>query len=326
MQNVVFLHTGVESITRTKSILSDPQQGYVCLKILYCGVCGSDYSFYLGRRGSYPVTLGHEFVGEIVKLGENVINLKIGDYVVSDLNFRCGECSNCHSNKSHLCYRNDEGLFSNKGFAHYMNIHNGYLYKIEQYKNIKRACLAEPLSCVIHACSQLNIKSSDKILIVGGGSIGTMFSFLLSRIYNVKNIILSESNLSRLQRLSSHFGVIPYSGAYNQFDLIVECSNNTLGTQTALDLSENGQRICIMSHLYGLDTSFIYEAICKKELQVIFPLRNGDRTNMTLAINYIREYWEDNDDALFCVKKNIYESFQTNATDSSNKQIVEMAL
>lgn len=74
---------------------------YVRVKYLYCGICGGDYSRYLGYRTEYPLSLGHEFVAQILDYNcVHSVNFNIGDFVVSDFNYRCQKCHYCLSKKA----------------------------------------------------------------------------------------------------------------------------------------------------------------------------------------------------------------------------------
>lgn len=93
---------------------------------------------------------------------------------------------------------------------------------------------------------------------------------------------------------------------------------------TALDICGRGGSLCVMSHLYGLDTSFIYEMICKKELQASFPLRNGDRRNIESAINYIDNYWAESDNNMLGIFNNVEDAFIHKSSTIYNKQIIKL--
>ena len=77
-----------------------------------------------------------------------------------------------------------------------------------------------------------------------------------------------------------------------------------------------------MSHLYGLETSFVYEQICKKELHCYFPLRNGEKNNMLLAAKYIKEFWKDEYDEMLSIYNNIDMAFREKSSNSFCKQII----
>lgn len=322
-ENIIALFTEPHKVELIRDSISITQAEYVCVEYLYCGICGGDYSVYCGYRQAYPVSLGHEFVAKVVSVGRSVTNIHPEQYVVSDFNFRCNECVYCVTNQSHLCLKNDIGLFSNRGFARYANIHSSYLVPIQPPEYLPRACLIEPLSCVIHACHIAGIRQGMQILVCGGGGIGMLFCFLLRRVYGNINITLAEKNPRKTSLLCKHFSVQKYSAETEQkYDLIVDCSNSISGLKFSLDNTKRGNDICIMSHLYGLETSFVYEQACKKELHCSFPLRNGERNNLLLAAEYINQYWTREYDDMLTIYDDIDIAFKEKQTNSFCKQIV----
>lgn len=321
MVNKVFVLTEPYKFEVYTTELHNPQVGYVTIKFLFCGICGGDYSRFIGRRKDYPISLGHEFVAVVVNSGESY-RMKNGDIVISDLNYRCGSCSYCKRGVSHLCINNNQGLFSNRGFAQYANIKEEYLFKIEPLRYLPSATFIEPLSCVMHACKGLQFGQNSNILIVGAGSIGTMFAFCLKYGYNCSKVEITDIIDEREKNINSCFGTRIYNGDSHEYDIIIECSNSTDGLKFALNNVGNGGCICVMSHLYGTDTSFVYESLCKKEIDAIFPLRNGDASNMIEAIDLISQHWKPQFDSLLCVYTDINRAFIEKDTTSFNKQVV----
>lgn len=325
IDNKIFFNSGKYTFNTTTSKLASPESDYVRVQYLYCGICGGDYSLYLGRKKKYPATRGHEFIAEVIDIGDNVKDICVGDYVVSDFNFRCGKCEYCQQGQSHLCVMNDIQKFSNRAFAQYANIHHSYLLTVNDIKVLPRACFIEPLSCVLHAIDMLSINSDTKILINGGGSIGSLFCFYFCRVKGFRNVHVIEKNRSRLDNLIKCFNVIDGSGnEIARYDIIIECTNSIDGMLAALNKTLQGSNICIMSHLYGLDTSFIYETLCKKEITPVFPLRNGEKCNLSKAYSIIRDYWHDGDDILFEIYNSVEEAFKNKASSKHNKQIIKI--
>ena len=321
--NNIAIFTAPQTISIEKKPMPTIQPDYVCIKYLYCGICGGDYSTYLGRRTKYPISLGHEFVGEVIACGKKVHKFHCGQIVISDFNYPCGECAFCKENRSHLCIQNDIGLFSNRGFANYAVVHANYLTAISPPKYLPRACLMEPLSCVIHACESIHIESEMRILLCGGGSLGMLFCFYLTRILGDISIDIYESVETRTLLLESRFPIAQYhDDATNKYDLIIDCTNTKSGLSFSLSHTPVGGNICVLSHLYGLDTSFVYEQICKKELDCTFPLRNGERKNLKVAAEYINEFWDNGDDVLLKTYKSVSAAFRTKASSSACKQII----
>lgn len=270
------------------------------IQIEYCGICGGDYSCYLGRRPGYPKSLGHEFVGTVLSVGGKVSLVQVGDFVVSDLNYRCGECEYCKTGKSHLCTYNNAERFTNRAFFQYTIIDETYLYRTTLPPTfLYRAALIEPLSCVIHSYDQLKKFNWSSLLINGCGSIGTLLCFYLTQVLNARNLSVYDINYHRSSALSKYFGVnCVRSLSEEMFDSVYECTNSTAGMEASLQSIKRNGVACIFSHIYGEETSFIYEMICRKELQTLFPLRNGSAKNIRAAIHYIETYWQPQMDRL----------------------------
>ena len=325
LNNQVYLNIAPYKFTKETRVLPLPEDGYVQVQYLYCGICGGDYSLYLGRRKNYPATRGHEFIAKITNVGNDVQDFEVGDLVVSDFNFRCGQCEYCISGHSHLCVMNGIQKFSNRAFAQYANIHYSYLLKVNDIEVLPSACFIEPLSCVLHAIDMVQLTPNAKILINGGGSIGTLFCLYLCRVKHFDNVYVRETNQSRLSNLLKCYNVHDGMKANAlKYDYVFECSNSIDGVQEALNIVHEGGNICVMTHLYGLDTSFIYETLCKKELTPVFPLRDGEKGNLSRAYSIIKDYWLASDNILFEVYNDVEDAFRNKASSNHNKQIIKI--
>lgn len=322
-KNIIAMFTAPQKIELVASPLPVLESDYVCVEYLYCGICAGDYSVYRGYRHTFPISLGHEFVGRVLFCGNTVQGILPGQYVVSDFNYRCTKCVYCCSHQSHLCEQNNKTLFSNRGFAKYANIHFSYLVAIDPPVHLPRACLIEPLSCVIHACSYVGIKKGMKILICGGGGIGMLFCFYLRRVGKDIDITVAEVNTHKREMLVERFHVYEFNDKSNTiYDLVIDCSDSTTGLAFSLSKARRGGQMCIMSHLYGLDTSFVYEEICKNELKCAFPIRNGEKRNLELSAGYINCYWTSEDDNMLIIYDDIHAAFNEKGTSTYCEQIV----
>lgn len=329
MRNRGYLLTGAGNFQLVEKDLPDklPEHS-VLLQIEYCGICGGDYSCYLGRRPEYPKSLGHEFVGTILSMGRGVQAFEIGDFVISDLNYRCGKCTYCAAKKSHLCISNNIERFSNRAFFQYMVIDETYLYRIKMPSSLLyRAALIEPLSCVIHSYNQIKTFDWKTILINGCGSIGTLFCFYLKNILRDCDISVYDVNTHRSAALSNCFGVKCVSSLSEEsFDGVYECTNSPVGIEYSLQSVKRGGVFCVLSHLYGEQTSFVYEAICKKELRPVCPLRNGSPANIRTAIECIETLWSPSLDSLIGIYAfdDLSDVFRGKGQIEFNKQVIKM--
>ncbi|MCH5162635.1 MAG: alcohol dehydrogenase catalytic domain-containing protein [Clostridiales bacterium] len=301
--------------------LSKLKNDYVRVRNLYCGICGSDYSCYIGRRNHYPLSLGHEGIAEVIESKNEHIG--IGDYVITDFNYRCGLCYYCKHNLSHLCDKNDIGLFSNRMFALFSDIHYSYLTVISKPKSLILGTLAEPLSCCIHALENIPIETKSSILIFGVGNIGTLMAFYLKFYKKCSNIDVYDIIDEKVKNLCDNFKIGKYS-LNKHYDIIIEATNTTEGFLSVLQNCKKGQKICSMSHLYGENTSQIYEYILKNELHISFPLRNGKKTNLKSASKIIDDYWIPTFDNLISTHpfNEINNAFKSKIDIHSNKQII----
>lgn len=326
MENNVYYLIKKGTFQLSKKSLNGLNPDYVRVQFLYCGICGGDYSCFLGRRASYPYTLGHEFVASVVDTGKNVNKFVKGDFVISDFNYRCQKCSYCLAGKEHLCIQNNAEYFTNRAFAEYADIHKNYLYNVNSIKNIINATLIEPLSCVIHAYNEiLNVCNPISALVVGLGNIGMLFAFYLKSVIKLEKVFVHDSISEKERRIIELFNCTAIDPDHLQkYDLIIDATNSITGAQFCLNVSAFAQTYCMMSHLYGLDTSFIYETMCKKEIHPLFPLRNGNRDNVLLAIQIIHKYWKSSYDKtieVFPISK-IQQVFSKKEELISNKQVL----
>lgn len=271
---------------------------YVRIKYLYCGICGGDYSRYLGYRTEYPISLGHEFVAQILDYnGLQSTDFKKGDYVVSDFNYRCNNCSYCQKGKTHLCMQNNMELFTNRAFSLYADVHYSYLTKIDlNFKQIYRATTIEPLSCILHALDNYDLSKVKRILVYGVGNIGMLCAFYLHNCCG-KDVYIYDTFEKKCILVAQTLGC-NMADLHNTYDLIIEATNNTNGLLTCIMGSEYNQSICSFSHLYGQNTDTIYTALVKKESNIYFPLRNGSKTNLSRAAQIIKTKWTTREDRL----------------------------
>lgn len=330
MKNKVFYLVDKKKFYPLNNDLRNLLPDYVRIKFLYCGICGGDYSSFLGHRTTFPISLGHEFIAKVIETGENVTDFKKNDLVTSDLNFRCGKCSNCLTGKEHFCIYSDTEYFSNRAFAEYADIHKNYLYNINFFNNMASAALIEPLSCVIHAYNEVTrICNPLKILIVGLGSIGMLFAFYLKMVIKKDSIFVHDSIPERKYNIIHLFQCRAMeSDASPDYDLIIDATNSIMGVHFCLEISKPTQVYCMMSHLYGMETSFIYETMCKKEIHPLFPRRNGGKHNFLSAIQIINDYWKSDYDAALGIYpiSQIQDVFERKSSMKNNKQILYIDL
>ena len=169
-----------------------PQAGKseVVVKILVSGVCASDMKCYTGaalfwgdeNRPAYvdgPVIPGHEFIGEVVQLGEGAaekFGLQIGDMAISEQIVPCWECRYCRTGKYWMCQVHNIYGFQkivHGSMAEYMKFPaRAIVHKVPSDIPLHKAVMIEPLACSIHAVQRGNIEFGDVVVIAGAGTLG----------------------------------------------------------------------------------------------------------------------------------------------------------
>lgn len=178
-----------------------PKSGEVLIKVMACGICGTDVHIFNGDGGCFPTpagtVLGHEFSGIIEKVGENVTTLKEGDRVCVDPNELCGECYYCKSGIGHFCEKmTGIGTGVNGGFAQYCTVPQSQVYKICDSTTYEMAAMAEPVACCIHGIDMCDVSCGDTVAIIGGGMIG-MIMLQLAKLSGASKLIMIEPVLEK---------------------------------------------------------------------------------------------------------------------------------
>ena len=202
----------------------------VLIKVRACGICGSDvhmaqadengYIFYPGLTG-FPVTLGHEFSGEVVEAGPEAINrrnnqpFEAGEPVTSEEMLWCGYCRHCADGFPNHCENLHELGFDVDGaFAEYIVVDAKYLWSLKELekdypgeKLFLAGSLAEPTSVAYNAVIERGggIRPGDNVVIFGGGPIGLAACAILKKAGGAR-VILSEPSEVR-RNMAKELGV-----------------------------------------------------------------------------------------------------------------------
>jgi D-arabinitol dehydrogenase (NADP+) len=159
-----------------------PGPGEVLLKVLVAGVCGTDLHLHVGEFGpTYPLTPGHEFVGEVVALGVGADEDLLGHRVVVDNTAACGRCVECRRARPAYCQALvAQGVNAPGGFAEYVLTDANRCFVVDDL-DPEVAVLTEPTACVVHGLDRLGLAPGADVLIFGAGPTGLILVSLLGR-------------------------------------------------------------------------------------------------------------------------------------------------
>ncbi|ARP64467.1 dehydrogenase [Mesorhizobium sp. WSM1497] len=180
-----------------------PDAGWVKLRVDAAGICGSDlHNFRTGQWISRsPSTAGHELTGTVTATGAGVDAFAIGDRVVADSRFWCGDCAQCQAGRRHLCASlGFVGEVCDGGFAEQAVLPARLLHIIDAGLDERVAAMAEPLAVALHAVRRLP-KTTGSVLVVGCGPIGGLAALLLSRTF-AGTVLIADRNQSRCARVA----------------------------------------------------------------------------------------------------------------------------
>ena len=241
-----------------------PMDNEVKIRVRYCGICGTDVHIYEGDKGSAevtpPVTLGHEFSGDIVALGGGVTAFRPGDRVSVDPNAYCGRCYFCRNGKKQLCeHMIGLGTVADGGFAEYVTVPQELVFPIADNVSYRAAAMTEPLSCCLHGMDLTGVEIGDTVMVIGAGNIGQMM-IQLARHAGAYRIIAVEPNPARL-RMAEKFGadilIDPSSDdtaavlakhAVGCVNKVIDCAGRTNTAEYAIEHAGRGATVMI----YGL--------------------------------------------------------------------------
>lgn len=237
----------------------------ILLQVSSASICGTDLRIYHGNHRKYPEGTiripGHEVVGVIANIGENVQDFQAGQRVFIAPNIGCGHCRLCIAGKNNLCPNYQAvGVTVDGGFAEYMRIPEqailqGNVMPISDSVDPAVAALTEPFACVLRGQNALNIQPGNVVLVMGAGPIGIMH-IKLARLRGAGRVIVSEpaeERLAQAVQTGADRAVNPLKEDLNQIlmeesngagaDAIIVAAPAHQAQESALQLAAIGGRI-----------------------------------------------------------------------------------
>ncbi len=175
----------------------------VKVRILKTAICGTDLHIYnwdewAQKTIPIPMVVGHEFVGEIVEVGNNVNDFTPGEIVSGEGHVVCGRCRNCMAGRRHLCASTSGiGVDRPGAFAEYLVLPMSNVWEHRANVDLDIAAMFDPFGNAVHAALQFDLLSED-VLITGAGPIGCMAA-AVCRHAGARHIVITDINPARLE-------------------------------------------------------------------------------------------------------------------------------
>ncbi len=246
----------------------DPTVGVndVKIKIHKTAICGTDLHIYNWDEWSQktidtPRVIGHEYVGEIVELGSNVKNWKIGDTVSGEGHIVCGKCRNCLAGNGHLCKETvGVGVNRDGAFAQFLVIPQENVRKCEKDIPEELYSIFDPFGNAVHTALSFELTGED-VLITGAGPIGIMAAAVCKHV-GARRVVITDINDERLE-LAKKLGIqytvntakenladiMELLSIKEGFDVGLEMSGSEIALNTMIDHMIHGGKIALLGLL-----------------------------------------------------------------------------
>jgi len=247
----------------TDAPIPEPGHNDLLIKIRKTAICGTDIHIYNWDDWSrktipVPMIVGHEYVGEVVAIGQEVRGFSIGDRVSGEGHITCGHCRNCRAGRTHLC-RNTIGVGVNRQgcFAEYLVIPAFNAFRIPDNISDELAAIFDPFGNAVHTALSFDLVGED-VLISGAGPIGIMAAAVCKHV-GARNVVITDINDYRLE-LARTMGVtravnvahedlravMRELGMTEGFDVGLEMSGAPPAFRTLLEVMNHGGRIALL--------------------------------------------------------------------------------
>lgn len=243
-----------------------PEIGHndLLVRINKTAICGTDIHIYKWDEWAQktipvPMTIGHEFVGTVEKVGCEVSGFNVGDRVSGEGHITCGYCRNCRFGKRHLC-RNTIGIGVHRTgcFAEYLSLPASNAFHIPENISDDEAAIFDPFGNAVHAALSFDLVGED-VLITGAGPIGAM-SAAIARHAGARFIVVTDVNDFRLElakkvcnsiravnvKKEKLKDIMSELGMTEGFNVGLEMSGNGKAFAEMVDLMDNGDKIALL--------------------------------------------------------------------------------
>ncbi|MFI8962882.1 L-threonine 3-dehydrogenase [Streptomyces sp. NPDC053493] len=216
----------------------EPETGHgdVLIKVKRTGICGTDlhirsWDGWAQKSIATPLTLGHEFVGEVVETGRDVTDVTVGDLVSGEGHLVCGKCRNCLAGRRHLCRATvGLGVGRDGAFAEYVVLPAANVWVHRVPVDLDVAAIFDPFGNAVHTALSFPLVGED-VLVTGAGPIGIMAA-AVAKHAGARNVVITDVSEERLE-LARKTGV---SLALNVAERTIADGQRTLGLKEGFDV------------------------------------------------------------------------------------------
>lgn len=249
-----------------------PGANEVLLKIRKSAICGTDLHIFKWDEWAQqtiktPLIIGHEYVGEIVELGSEVFQYKIGDRVTAEGHIACGHCRNCRRGRQHICdHTVGIGVQRDGGFAEYIAVPISNVLKIDERIPDEIVSIMDPLGNACHTALAFPLIGEDVMITGIGGPIGSMATAICKFVgaRNVFGTDLSPYRRELAKKMGADEVIDPRTDSIEEamarmrmisgFDIGLECSGSPVAFNDMINHMYNGGKVSLLGILPSTTT------------------------------------------------------------------------
>ncbi len=235
----------------------------VLVRVRATGICGTDlhieaWDAWAQRSVVPPLTIGHEFAGEVVEVGSTVTDVAVGDRVSGEGHLVCGRCRNCRAGRRHLCINTRGiGVDVDGAFAEYVVLPSANAWVHKERVPVDVAAIFDPFGNAVHTALAFPMLGED-VLVTGAGPIGIMAA-MVSKHAGARHVVITDLSPERLA-LAEKLGVtravdIAHEtvadaqralGMREGFDVGLEMSGSPAALRDMITQMTHGGRIAVL--------------------------------------------------------------------------------
>lgn len=257
----------------------------VIIKVKAVGICGSDISRY-NKLGPYVegMTFGHEFAGEVARVGSGVKGIKEGDRVAGCPTFYCGKCVSCQKGELSRCEKLTViGARHPGAFAEYVKLPAENIIPLPDNVDYDTAAMVEPSAVVVHGFYRTSMQPGAEVAVMGCGNIG-LLAIQWAKIFGAKKVYAIDIDDSKLEvagqvgadvlinslKTPAHEQILAHTNGKG-VDVAIESAGSPITSAQVFALPRKGGEVVFMGIPYADITieRFYFEKIVRNELTVL---------------------------------------------------------
>jgi 2-desacetyl-2-hydroxyethyl bacteriochlorophyllide A dehydrogenase len=247
---LVISRPGEMTLVEKPTLEAEP--GNVVVRPVHCGVCGTDLELLRGDVDpayvDYPLTLGHEWVGVVEAVGEEVGGVEPGDHCVAEGIVPCGRCASCLRGATNTCEVYDEIGFTREGGASDQIVVPARLvHRLSPDVSLLDAALVEPTAVVLRALEKASPPEGARVVIVGDGTIALLAAHLI-RLWTPGEVVVVGRRAEQ-HDLALELGATRFTtddGEAVDADLAIEAAGAVDAVATAIRAAKRGATVSLI--------------------------------------------------------------------------------